>query len=198
MSAKGTNGTGTANANQPATPKKKRSSPNAVLAGWPAPPNATAPDTPPAFDVNAPLGRGGNPWLTLVNLTPQIVQEIATSPTFVQDFGAKQSPQDLTSALQVAAAWRAKRNAAEKWAKYTKSNDGGAWRVALSRLKRFQKAFEAAVVADSKVAEQYPQTAEVFRTRSAAGARGAKTRAATKANDAALAAAKAEAKPASS
>lgn len=159
------------------------------------PPAETAPKPPSGFDPSVRRGRGVRPWATLTAVAPKVAEELSASATFGEDFGGKQSAADLSELLTQSAAWRTQRNAASQWFDYVATEDTAAWKVTMRALERFRRAFEYALSCDPSVAARYPQTAEMFRARSAVAVRGAKTRAEKRATEKAKAEGKQPAAP---
>jgi hypothetical protein len=141
-------------------------------------PSAHPPDVPAGFDSSRSVGRGRGPhvWTTLAALAPAIAAELA-SPSFASDVGSKQDTSALADAVITASAWREEKLRSQSWLRYVTQGDASVWGVVLRELERLRKAFEYAASCDPSIRARYPQLAEMFRARSAAGVRAGATRA---------------------
>jgi hypothetical protein len=143
------------------------------------PPQEQAPGAPASFDPKEPVGHDVKVSPTLVALASLIGQELS-SPSFESDFGSKLDPSSLTDGLAKASAWRAEKVRSRGWLAYITQGDASAWRFVNKELERFRQVFECAVALDASVRARYPQTAEMFRAKSAVGVRAGATRARNK------------------
>jgi hypothetical protein len=139
-------------------------------------PSAHPPDVPAGFDPSRPIGRGPHVWSTLAALAPAIAAELA-SPSFASDVGSKQDTSELADAVITASAWRDEKVRSRNWLRYVTQGDASVWSVVLKELERLRQAFEYAASCEPSIRARYPQLAEMFRAKSAAGVRAGATRA---------------------
>ena len=76
-----------------------------------------------------------------------------------------------------ASAWREEKVRTQHWLRYVTQGDASVWGVVLKELERLRKAFEYAASCEPSIRARYPQLAEMFRAKSAAGVRAGVTRA---------------------
>lgn len=139
-------------------------------------PSAHPPDVPAGFDPTRPIGRRSHVWATLAALAPAIAAELS-SPSFASDVGSKQDTAALADAVLTASAWREEKTRTQHWLRYVTQGDASTWAVVVKELERLRNAFDYAASCEPSIRARYPQLAEMFRARSAAGVRAGATRA---------------------
>ena len=115
------------------------SAPATTLGTIPPVPAVTAPAVPSNFDPSTKVPRGSQPWATMINIAPQMAQEISSSPNFAADFGTKQDPTDLSSSLLLGSGWRGKVTDAAAWLHYVSVEDYSAWQIVLKKIREIPR-----------------------------------------------------------
>jgi hypothetical protein len=142
-------------------------------------PSADAPSPPATFDPAAKgsLGRGLNPRYAQVELVPNIVNELANSSLYVQQFGdVVPAAGDVADALTLAHGWSAKVRNAETWQVYTRYQEQLAWQHAFAQLGALEPSYTARRTRTPAVVDQYPSLTKFFDLPKESAAKGAATR----------------------
>jgi len=150
------------------------------------PPDGVIPSPPVGFvEANPKEFQGCRPKAAQVGVSPLVVTELTSSPTYGDDLGPTAPPaRMIASAVNLAYRWRLIRNATEAWLAYVRTQDGLAWRDALALVTQLEPFVLAAVTRDPSVAAAYPGLMRMFdapkviaRTASATKKKAAKTKA---------------------
>jgi hypothetical protein len=143
-----------------------------------APPENSVPTPPPGFvDIDGKEFLGFHAKAAQVAVSPVVAAELASSSDYESLFGATApAAQTVASAVEIAYEWRLVRTATEAWSRYVGTEDGLAWKNALTLLAQLEPLFDAAVVRNPSVAAEYPGLARFFDTRSVVAKKAAATK----------------------
>ena len=143
-----------------------------------APPENSVPTPPPGFvDIDGKEFYGLHPKTAQVAVAPVVVAELTSSTDYESRFGATApAAQTVANALEIAYQWRLVRTATEAWSRYVGTEDGLAWKNALTLLAQLEPLFDAAVVRDPSVATEYPGLVRFFDSPSVVARKAAATK----------------------
>jgi len=133
-------------------------------------------------------GKGARPKEGQIANAVTAGKELASSTTYVEDFGANAPSQtQLAHVMAGAGAWRGQWVASKRYTAYAAEQNASWWEAALSAADLLQPVFDYAVARDPSVTERYPGMTQFMQALSGIAKRAAKTRKANVAKKAATA-----------
>jgi hypothetical protein len=182
------------------SPAPSGASPGGTTADVPviAPPQVTVPGVPSGFVPAAPADfRGFRPMASEIAAVPDAVAELQGFTDYGTVFGITAPPSgQVAQRLTVAAQWTALLSSSSGWYKYVKSQEGMAWKDALSLVDGLKVPFDLATTASPALLSSYPALARLLGASKVVAKRGVATKKKNAATTAAAAGAAASAPPA--
>jgi hypothetical protein len=122
------------------------------------PPDGAIPAPPAGFVEASPKQfQGFRPKAGQVAVAATVATELETAVGYAAEFGSAAPDQTaFASAVDRAQRWRAIRTATEGFLAYARTEDGEAWKNALTMVTQIEPLFNAALARDATVAERYP------------------------------------------
>jgi len=123
-----------------------------------APSVASLPSPAPGFVPSSLVEfRGYHAKPAQVAMVPQLVSELTPPDAFDSALGSFSPPGGpYTQILSLAADWTAARIAVEVYLAFAKTQEGIAWRSALTQTEQIKAVFDVAVVRNATLPEQFP------------------------------------------
>jgi hypothetical protein len=146
-------------------------------------PKVGAPATPKDFvPSKAKKGAKVQPSATILKAVSGASKELATSTTYLKDFGENApDPATLATTIGFAGAWSGHYTLAEKWFLYVKEQTRLAWLQANPQLDDFGDVFLPILARNDQIGTRYASTAKLFDGRREPAVKGAAVKASKKA-----------------